>query len=69
MKKSIVAALCAIALTGCANEYLIVTNDGTLVSTQEKPELDKDTGMMEFEDDEGRKQQIPKESIKSVIER
>ncbi|MNE72872.1 putative lipoprotein YgdR precursor [compost metagenome] len=69
MKKSIVAALCAIALTGCANEYLIVTNDGTLVSTQEKPELDQDTGMMEFEDDEGRKQQIPKESIKSVIER
>lgn len=69
MKKSILAALCAIALTGCANEYLIVTNDGTLVSTQEKPELDKDTGMMEFEDDEGRKQQIPKESIKSVIER
>ncbi|MNZ77909.1 putative lipoprotein YgdR precursor [compost metagenome] len=69
MKKSILAALCAIALTGCANEYLIVTNDGTLVSTQEKPELDQDTGMMEFEDDEGRKQQIPKESIKSVIER
>ena len=69
MKKSIVAALCAIALTGCANEYLIVTNDGTIISTQEEPALDKDTGMMEFEDDEGRKQQIPKESIKSVIER
>jgi hypothetical protein len=31
--------------------------------------LDKDTGMFEFEDEEGRVQQIPQSSVKSLIER
>lgn len=69
MKQMILAALCALSLAGCANEYLIVTNDGTIITTEEKPQLDKDTGMFEFEDSEGRTQQIPQTSVKSMIER
>lgn len=69
MKKAILATLCILALTGCASEYLIVTNDGTVIATQEEPKLDKSSGMIEFEDDEGRKQQMPQSSIKSIIER
>ncbi|SDS30774.1 protein of unknown function [Pseudomonas oryzae] len=69
MKELLLAALCAIVLTGCANEYLIVTNDGSVISTVEEPEYDEDSGMLKFEDDDGREQQIPKESVKSIIER
>lgn len=69
MKEIILAAFCVLFLTGCASEHLIVTNDGTVISTDDEPELNKDTGMMEFEDSEGRLQQLPKESIKTIIER
>lgn len=69
MKEVILAVLCAFVLTGCANEYLIVTNDGTVISTDEEPEKNENTDMIEFEDHEGRMQQIPKESIKTIIER
>lgn len=69
MKELLIAAFCAIALSGCASEYLIVTNDGSVITTDEKPEYDEASGMMKFEDDDGREQQIPKENVKSIIER
>lgn len=69
MKEIVLAAFFALLLTGCASEYLIVTNDGTVISTDSKPELDNDSGMIEFEDSEGREQQLPKDSIKTIIER
>lgn len=69
MKELLIAAFCAIALSGCASEYLIVTNDGSVITTDEEPEYDEASGMMKFEDDDGREQQIPKENVKSIIER
>lgn len=61
--------ICLLTLTGCTSEYLIVTSDGQLFSSQGKPELDRDTGMLEFEDSEGRKQQIPQANVKQLLER
>lgn len=69
MKKLILAACCVLSLTGCSSEYIIATTDGQLISTDGKPRLDKDTDMYRFEDSEGRDQQIPKSSIKQIIER
>lgn len=69
IKQTALAFLCLAALTGCASEYLIVTNDGSVMTSDGKPELDKDTGMLEFEDTEGRKQQINSQTVKSIIER
>lgn len=69
MKKLLLAACCVLSLTGCSSEYIIATNDGQLISTDGKPRLDKDTDMYRFEDSEGRDQQIPKSSIKQIIER
>lgn len=71
MKQLLLAALCALTLAGCASDYLIVTNDGNVLTSHGKPMLDKDTGMFEFEfeDEEGRVQQIPQSSVKSLIER
>lgn len=69
MKHWILAVLCVFGLTGCANEYIIATVDGQLLTTDNKPELDDDTGMLEFEDSEGRKQHIPQAQVKQIIER
>ena len=64
-----IAALCLLGLTGCASEYIITTNDGQMLTSHGKPELDKDTGMLEFEDSEGRKQQIPQTQVRQMLER
>ena len=64
-----IAALCLLGLAGCASEYIITTNDGQMLTSYGKPELDKDTGMLEFEDSEGRKQQIPQPQVRQMLER
>lgn len=69
MKHPIATLLFFLALTGCASEHLILTTDGQMLTSDGKPELDEDTGMIEFEDSEGRKQQIPQTQIKQIIER
>jgi hypothetical protein len=69
MKHWIAALLCLAALSGCASEHLILTTDGQLLTSDDKPELDEDTGMLEFEDSEGRKQQIPQSQVKQIMER
>lgn len=69
MKQLFLAAFALLALAGCASEYIITTTDGQMLTTSDKPELDEDTGMIEFEDSEGRKQQIPQTQIKQIIER
>ena len=69
MQKLILAACCALSLTGCSSEYIIATTDGQLISTDGKPKWDKDTDMYRFEDSEGRDQQNPKSSVKQILER
>ena len=69
MQKLILAACCALSLTGCSSEYIIATTDGQLISTDGKPKLDTDTDMYRFEDSEGRDQQIQKSSVKQILER
>ncbi|MFZ6046573.1 YgdI/YgdR family lipoprotein [Pseudomonas sp. CR3202] len=69
MKAWFLILLCTLGLAGCSSEYLIATTDGQLITSDEKPRLDKDTGMLKFEDDEGRVQQIPQSQVKQIIER
>jgi uncharacterized protein YcfL len=69
MNKMILAACCALALTGCSSEYIIATTDGQLISTDSKPKLDESTGMYRFEDSEGRDQFIDKNTVKQIMER
>jgi hypothetical protein len=69
MKPWIIAALCLFGLAGCSSEYIITTTDGQMLTSDGKPELDRDTGMLEFTDSEGRKQQIPQSSVKQMLER
>lgn len=69
MKHWFLILLCTVGLSGCASEYIITTTDGQMLTSDGKPELDRDTGMLEFEDSEGRKQQIPQANVKQMMER
>jgi hypothetical protein len=69
MKHWILAAFCVLGLTACANDYIITTTDGQLFTSDGKPELDEDTGMISFEDADGNKQQLKATSVKQMIER
>lgn len=69
MKHFFLATFALLALAGCSTEYIITTTDGQMLTTDDKPELDEDTGMIEFEDSEGRKQQIPQAQVKQMLER
>ncbi|MGG2396926.1 YgdI/YgdR family lipoprotein [Pseudomonas sp. SH1-B] len=69
MKPWIIVGLCLLGLVGCASEYIITTTDGQMLTSDGKPELDEDTGMLEFTDNEGRKQQIPQSSVRQMLER
>jgi uncharacterized protein YcfL len=69
MKKVLLAMLCAMTLAGCASDYFIATTDGRMLNAEGKPKFDESTGMLEFKDSEGRRQQVPMTDVKQVIER
>ena len=43
--------------------------DGQMLSAEDKPEIDDETGLITYEDAEGNEQQIPQTSVKQIIER
>ncbi|MDA8486874.1 YgdI/YgdR family lipoprotein [Pseudomonas resinovorans] len=61
--------ICMIGIAGCSSEYIIVTTDGQLLTSEGKPEFDRKSGMLEFEDSEGRSQHIPQTSVRQLLER
>lgn len=69
MKHWFLILFCAAGLAGCSSEYITTTTDGQMLTSDGKPELDRDTGMLEFEDSEGRKQHIPQANVKQMMER
>lgn len=69
MKHWIIAACCVLGLAGCASDYIIATTDGQMLASQSKPQLDKDTGLLEYEDSDGRARQIPKSQVRQILER
>lgn len=58
-----------LALTACSNDHLIRTSDGQIIEADEKPEIDDDTGMIEYEDHTGRNNQINPEDVREIMER
>lgn len=72
MKKSLSATLAVSALTlmlvGCSSNYELHTNDGRTIVTQGKPNVDKDTGMMSYQDSTGLRQQINQNEVSTLKE-
>jgi uncharacterized protein YcfL len=55
MKKNLFVLLLTIAIcAGCASHYDITLNNGTVLTSQGKPHLDKDKGSYLFTDAEGK---------------
>lgn len=57
-----------LTLSGCANDYLITTNDGRVLEAVDKPEIDEDTQMLRYEDEAGRTHQIPQTDVDHIQE-
>ncbi len=58
-----------IGLAGCAKDHIIATNDGRMIDSTNKPELNNETGMVEYKDAEDRENQIPIEDVSEIKER
>ncbi|MEB6336694.1 YgdI/YgdR family lipoprotein [Serratia rhizosphaerae] len=72
MKKWVMAAAAlamAVGLTGCSSDYVMATKDGNMILTQGKPEIDKDTGLISYQDEKGNSRQINGDQVSQVIER
>ncbi|MBJ7221943.1 MULTISPECIES: YgdI/YgdR family lipoprotein [unclassified Brenneria] len=67
--KIAIALALLFTLSGCSSHYVMATKQGQMLLTQSKPELDKDTGMLSYVDEQGNKKQINRDDISQIIER
>lgn len=63
-----VLGLCFI-IAGCTSDYVISTNDGHLITTHGKPEKDKDTGLIKYQDKSGNQYEINNNQIREIVEK
>lgn len=68
-KLTALGAIAMLGVVGCSNDHIIRTEDGQMIESNEKPEIDDDTGMIEYEDEQGYDNQIKQDDVKEVIER
>lgn len=69
LKLAIVCVSMAFLAACSSPEYVISTNNGTMIPTKGKPKLDEKTGMVTYKDAEGRAATIKKEDVKQIMER
>lgn len=62
-------AIFFIGIAGCSDEHVISTDEGHMIDSQSKPEVDEDTGMIKYEDEDGRENQVPVDDVKEIKER
>ncbi|ELH9637387.1 YgdI/YgdR family lipoprotein [Vibrio alginolyticus] len=57
-------------LAACgSSQYLMSTNEGKIITSYGKPDLNEETGMYEYEDMDGKEMSISKEQIVQIVER
>ncbi|CAH1558814.1 putative Uncharacterized lipoprotein YgdR [Vibrio jasicida] len=60
----------ALLLAACgSSQYLMSTNEGKIITSYDKPDLNEDTGMYEYEDVDGKEMSISKDQVVQIIER
>lgn len=57
-----------VTLVGCSDEHTITTTDGGTIISQNRPEIDENTGMIRYRDTDGNDVQIPQANVISVSE-
>lgn len=64
--------LCAgamlLALVGCTTNYVMTTKSGQTIVTQGKPQLDKETGMTSYTDQNGNAREINSNDVSQLVE-
>lgn len=59
----------SLSLVGCSSDYIMSTKNGEMIVTQGKPEIDKDTGMSRYVDQQGYSRQIKTSDVSQLIEK
>lgn len=59
----------ALTVTGCSSSYVMSTKTGDMIVTQGKPEVDKDTGLTRYTDQQGNERQINNDQIVQMIKK
>lgn len=59
----------AFVVSGCSNNYVMATKDGRMILTEGKPEIDEDTGLVSYRDQQGNNMQINRDDVSQIIER
>ncbi|RJT20411.1 YgdI/YgdR family lipoprotein [Buttiauxella izardii] len=59
----------ALSVTACSSDYVMSTKTGDMIVAQGKPEVDKDTGMTRYTDEQGNERQINNDQIVEMIKK
>lgn len=59
----------ALLLSACSSNYVMTTKEGQMIKTHGKPVIDKETGLVQYEDDSGHDKQINGDDVSSMVER
>lgn len=51
------------------SDYVMATKDGRMILTDGKPEIDDDTGLVSYHDQQGNAMQINRDDVSQIIER
>ncbi|MGS8635649.1 YgdI/YgdR family lipoprotein, partial [Salmonella enterica subsp. enterica serovar Infantis] len=54
-------------IAGCTSNYVITNKNGQKIVTQGNPQLDKETGMTSYPDQEGNQREINSNSVAQLI--
>lgn len=54
---------------GCSSDYVMATKDGRMILTDGKPEIDDDTRLVSYHDQQGNAMQINRDDVSQIIER
>ena len=65
----LVGVTCSLLLSGCSSDYVMATKDGKMLVTEGKPVIDKETGLVEYTDQQGHTTQINSDDISSIIKK
>lgn len=72
MKKLMAALLLsgmALSVTACSSDYVMSTKTGDMIVTQGKPQVDSDTGLISYTDQQGNEHQINDDQIVQMIKK
>lgn len=59
----------ALSVTACSSDYVMSTKAGDMIVTQGKPQVDSDTGLISYTDQQGNERQINNDQIVQMIKK